>query len=154
MGPNLLFQQSFIIFSPWGQSYTLTESSSKKRDIWISSLKLCIQKANLLEEKLAADTHIVKTGWLEKKGKRRWFALLKEDKALLWFANPHPRYRITTEHAKGAMELVGCSLDNSQNTVTIGGTKILTLIACSTQEADEWFGAIRGVQQGTLTSTA
>lgn len=137
---------SFIIFSPWGQSYTLTDSTAKKKELWLSSLKLGIQKANLMEDKLAADTQIVKTGWLEKKGKRRWFALIKKDKELLWFANPHPRYKITTGHAKGSLALPGCSLERTGNTVNIGGTKILTLIAGSTQEAEEWVTALGAVQ--------
>lgn len=99
-----------------------------------------------MEDKLASDTHVLKTGWLEKKGKRRWFALLKEDKELLWFATPHPRYRIRADHAKGLFNLEGSSIERIDNSLSIRGTKTLTLIATSNHEADEWFVALRTAQ--------
>lgn len=133
-------QESFTINAPTG-SYLLICKSGRERDEWIKSLEASIKDLDRLVQSEAK-----RTGWLEKKKKRRWF-VLQED-TLSWYAKEGD------VKERGQVNLGEYTVkEDDPKTFTLSNLKDdkthFQIVAKSAEEAKEWVASLkRGCQKG------
>ena len=100
-------------------------------------------------EKTWNESGLSHSGWMVKKGKRRWFALKKG--LLMWFTDVQAQ--VDQEQANGSLLLKRCRVVEDAKTKTIvitphaeTGEKPLELVCYTANELSEWFAKLKGGQ--------
>ena len=116
---------------------------------WVRALQHAITLAS-------TDSGLSHSGWMVKKGKRRWFALRKG--LLMWFSEVQAQ--VDETQANGSLLLKRCRVveDAKTKTITVTphaetGEKPLELVCYTAGEVAEWFSALKGGQADASQTT-
>ncbi len=116
---------------------------------WVRALQQAIVLAS-------TDGGLSHSGWMVKKGKRRWFALRKG--LLMWFSEVQAQ--VDESQANGTLLLKRCRVveDTKSKTIVITphtetGEKPLELVCYTAVEVGEWFAALQGGQADASQTT-
>ncbi len=116
---------------------------------WVKALNVFIAAAS-------TDGGLSHSGWMVKKGKRRWFALRKG--LLMWFSEVQAQ--VDPEQANGSLLLKRCRVVEDSKTKTIVITphadmneKPLELVCYTPGEMSEWLSALKGGQADASQTT-
>lgn len=103
-----------------------------------------------------ADSGLSHSGWMIKKGKRRWFALRKG--TLMWFNDV--QVAVQEEQANGKLVLKRCRVvdDPKSKTITITphqetGGKAMDLVCYTPSDLSAWLSALKGGQADAAQTT-
>eukprot|EP01119_Soliformovum_irregulare_P015850 TRINITY_DN4526_c0_g1_i6.p1 TRINITY_DN4526_c0_g1~~TRINITY_DN4526_c0_g1_i6.p1 ORF type:complete len:770 (+),score=234.79 TRINITY_DN4526_c0_g1_i6:73-2382(+) len=95
---NEVSKDTFMISSPDGKTYSLKVAMESEKNEWMQHLHEAIFLANQ-----SLESGLVLKGWLEKKGKRRWFAV--RDGILMWFSTQQTLGSTNSDHASNFVDL-------------------------------------------------
>lgn len=157
--PTIIIKPSVIAEPTFTKQYELEAKDWREANIWLDNLRLAARQG---DDKSA----FVKEGWLEKKGKRRWFLLHKNNGVLYWFGREQDRKTDFTRNIKGQLSTsvitdatpVSTGTLNKQkpafklSTSTPGVEYILT--AKTWSEMVEWISAIHTCCGTTAKTTS
>jgi len=128
------------------KSYMLQCKSFQETKEWLDTIKLAKNSVVTPQKKFESK---VKGGWLEKKGKKRWFVL--RDNVLYWFSKEQSPYSDFLKEAQcnGYLDLrLGCKVQqeaSKPHSFTISSTiskSSYTMTARTDQEMHEWMEVI------------
>mmetsp|Transcript_26034 Transcript_26034/g.36626 ORF Transcript_26034/g.36626 Transcript_26034/m.36626 type:complete len:848 (+) Transcript_26034:100-2643(+) len=140
---------SFTIIPPNREAYTLTAKDDVDCSEWIAALQGGVYTANRLVE-----SGFERTGWLEKKGERRWFVLRKA--ILMWFDTQVPFDSVTPEKANNHLEITAelvIQASPSEPVFFLENKKSKYELRATTQnECDQWVESLKYAKGVALIS--
>jgi hypothetical protein len=158
---NEITAESFLVRSE-GMTYGwVFECGAADTSEWVDSISSYIVLA-----REALESGLSMSGWMIKKGARRWFALRRG--TLYWFKTVQAVDRVSNEFANGSLSLMRCTvapMEGQKNTLAItppadsGNTRVYDLGCYTVEEYQQWIKALRAgvadaAHQGFVMSQA
>lgn len=153
--PSIVFE----IIDPSGRNYLLTCSSNNEVKHWVEKITQLVNQSEKIAQSRIENTSVnqndhvklEKSGWLMKKGQRRFFTL--KESIIAWYLTDK------LDSVKGHLDLTRCTVDFTQDNMLSfmiynPGGENYKLTASTEQECGEWVAILKLAASGKGTAAS